>query len=71
MGKFQDLLKKLDLFGAPIMLTYRGETKFKTACGGCVSIILTLVFLAIFAFEIYHPLVNPDFFSGPKITRNS
>ena len=61
----------MDLFGAPIILTYRGESKFRTACGGCVSIILTFVFLAIFAVELYLPLVSPDFLSGPKITKNN
>ena len=38
-----ELLKKIDIFGQKIELTFRGTTSIKTPFGGCVLIILLLI----------------------------
>ena len=39
-------LKKIDIYGREITLTYGGERKFKTEVGGVISIISILIVLA-------------------------
>ena len=38
-----DNFKKLDKFGQPITLSYKGESKYRTPWGACVSIGVCLI----------------------------
>jgi len=48
------LFKKLDLYALPVTLRYKGEKKFYTNFGACVSLSVILTLVAI----IYGELVN-------------
>ena len=40
-----DSFKKLDKFGHPISLTYKGRDKFQTPWGACVSLCVAMLML--------------------------
>lgn len=66
MGKISDFLSRVDLFGVPVTLNYRGKEKFTTMCGGCVSLILFVVFMGIFTYDMVTELNNPNFTANPQ-----
>ena len=66
MGKFSNLLSSLDVFGLPVALTFEGKFLVKSALGGCVSIILVVVFVAVSTFRMLSELTNPTFVASPK-----
>ena len=55
------LIKEQDLFGQPVILTYKGDTEHKTFCGGCVSVLLLLTTIAYFGIGIANQVLNPTF----------
>ena len=62
-----EFLKSQDLFGTPVQLTYKGERGFKSAVGGCCSIMLVLIAIALFtiySLDFYH---NPHFSSSETV----
>ena len=58
-------IKNFDLFGIPVQLTYRGETKFNTVFGGCVSMMLVVVLGVGFVYQLHSLYYNPEFMSYP------
>lgn len=47
-------LRKLDIFGYPVSLKYQGKHQYyKSAVGGCLSILFTLVVIVIIVFRIF------------------
>ena len=46
IAKAQRLIRSFDLFGRPVGLTYKGQRKFTTSIGGCISLILVLSIIA-------------------------
>ena len=62
MRKF---ITDLDLFGVPVMLTYRGKTSFNTMCGGVVSVLLMLFLVGLFVYELYMEYKYPSFYIMP------
>ena len=46
--KLTSLLKQSDLFGEPVLLSYKGQRRFKSATGGCISILFVLTVIVIF-----------------------
>ena len=65
MGKFSNLLTRLDVFWLPVALTFEGNFRVKTALGGFVSIILVVIFVAVSTFRMLSELTNPTFVAGP------
>lgn len=75
--KLVDFIRAGDMFGIPVTLNYRGNTHYNTFMGGCMSIILYLIFGVFFVIllwrmvsksnvitnqnERYLDLHNPDF----------
>ena len=51
-------MKKLDLFGKPISLGYKGEEFFRTRFGGCVSICFLIIMVIIFVENIVYVAMN-------------
>lgn len=45
-------LRIFDIYGKPINLTYKGSLTYKTALGGCLSILLTILIFAIFIMKL-------------------
>lgn len=45
MVNFEDYFKKLDMYGQSINFSYMGKSTFATTCGGCASILLTILLL--------------------------
>ena len=37
-------LRQFDIFGAPVGVTYGGESRFRTGLGGCFTILLLIFF---------------------------
>ncbi len=46
MKRLNDRLKKMDLFGLPIALNFKGSSVFQTKLGGLLSIYSVLLILA-------------------------
>ena len=59
-------IKNQDLFGVPVQLTYQGDKSFKTACGGCLSILFVLSFTVGFILQFRELYVNPQWVSSPE-----
>jgi len=45
-------LRKLDIYGKPIQLTFKGKESFKTTFGGTVSLILLLLLLSVAGYKL-------------------
>ena len=62
-----EFLKRQDLFGVPVQLTYRGESAFSSPVGGCCSIMLVLITMALFgvySHDFYH---NPEYSTSATV----
>ena len=62
-----DFLKRQDLFGVPVQLTYKGERGFTSAVGGCCSLVFVMTAVALFvvySLDFYH---NPQFSSNESV----
>ena len=66
MGKFSNLLSSLDVFSLPVALTFQGNFLIKSALGGCVSIVLVVVFVAVSTYRMLSELTSPTFVASPK-----
>ena len=61
----KEFIRKRDFFGQAVQLTYKGQTRFKTWFGGCVTILI-VVAIAIQSFIALDNLVMaPNFGSTP------
>lgn len=58
-------IKRRDLFGVPVQLTYNGQVAFNTVCGGIVSILFMLLFAIGFAYQLYFHIMEPQFMNYP------
>ena len=58
-------IKSCDMFGLPVSLTYRGESRFKTAIGGCTSLIIILVAFFGAAYQLKSLIEEPVFQALP------
>ena len=47
----QLIVTKLDMFGVPVGLYYRGEDKYRTTFGACCSVFLTAVLVALVVLQ--------------------
>jgi|APCry1669189241_1035207.scaffolds.fasta_scaffold20161_3 hypothetical protein len=54
----QKSLKKIDIYGREITLTYGGERKFKTEVGGVISLISIFIVLAFALSQIKKIALN-------------
>ena len=50
-------LNKLDLFGEPVRVNFRGETEFRTARGGVLSL-LTMVLTLFASLQLLQSLIH-------------
>lgn len=41
--RIESKISELDAFGTPVSLNYSGQTKYKTCCGGCLTILMALL----------------------------
>ena len=61
MESVKAIIKGCDMFGLPVALTYKGEGKFKTAIGGCVSMVIILATIVYAAFQLNILAREPTF----------
>ncbi len=54
-------LRKLDLFGVPVGVTFKGEPDHKTRLGGLVTIFLLLLFSSNFLLYIFGMFTDPHY----------
>ena len=52
-------VRGLDLFAVPVSLTYKGNTKFNTLCGGCLSLVMILSLLTYAVMDLHFLMVHP------------
>lgn len=54
MEKLAESVRKQDYFGMRVSLTFRGESKYKSVLGGCVTILVfaAIAVQTIFAFHM-------------------
>ena len=48
LARIGEGIKRVDLYGQPVQLTYKGNLKFQTCCGGCVSLIFIVLMTTMF-----------------------
>lgn len=49
---FHKFLRIFDLYAKPINFTYKGSLTYRTAFGGCISICLFTLLLAVFLYKL-------------------
>ena len=59
-----NFVRKLDLFAVRVQLSYKGQRFFRTAFGGCISLLLVLSFIFVVAFELNRSLMSPVLYSS-------
>ena len=52
-------VRELDLFAVPVSLTYKGNERFGTLCGGCLSLFIILVFTTYAVVALWEQNFNP------------
>lgn len=45
------LCRSLDVYGKPVSLTFQGDEKFRTSCGGCVTLTVGLILVLFGSFN--------------------
>ena len=63
--KISPAIKRQDLFGIPVQLTYNGQVAFNTVFGGIVSILFMLALAAAFSYQLYVQITDPKFMNYP------
>lgn len=49
-GFFSKFLRSHDDFGQPVTMTYKGESSYKTSCGGFLTLLARMLSFAFFAY---------------------
>ena len=52
MQKIADFARSKDIFGAPVLLNYRGKNNFGTVLGGVTTILLAVLLASYFAIYV-------------------
>lgn len=55
--KIKGMLKSIDIYAKPIQLTYQGREKFRSICGGMLSMMVILFIGSLFAYNL-RDLIN-------------
>ena len=58
-GLIHENFKKMDSFGHPITLTYKGRDKFQTPWGACISVIVCLGMLWVILIILSQIMTQP------------
>ena len=61
LARVGESIKKVDLYGQPVQLTYKDNPMFQTSCGGCVSLIFIVIMTTMFGFQCYELMTEPEF----------
>ena len=48
MKNGKQLVRSLDLFGTPVGVQYKGDTSYRTVCGGAVTAVVALFVAIVF-----------------------
>ena len=60
--------RSFDFFGAPIGVTYKNESTFKTFLGGCVTIALAIFIGGNLILQILGVFISPTFSSTEDVS---
>jgi hypothetical protein len=58
MGTISKYITKLDIYGHPINLTYKGESTYKTLLGGIFTILAQFLIISFFLYELMSVINN-------------
>ena len=61
-------LRQFDIFGAPVGVTYGGESRFRTGLGGCVTILLLIFFGSNMVLSLINVAINQVYTSKTNET---
>ena len=64
LKKKMKFLKKFDLFGRSVTLTMKKHLSYKTIFGGCLAVMLQILFVVIILFSLYQLLAQQNFKSN-------
>jgi hypothetical protein len=70
MGLLKNFILRSDVFASQPILRYSGEPAYETICGGCLSIIIMLAFIAIFAGSFINVLTKVNIESSSETEVN-
>jgi hypothetical protein len=45
--------RKFDRFAKPVSLNYMGNTKYKSNCGACVSLVYAIILIAVLIKQLF------------------
>ncbi len=62
----KELVRKTDFFGKSVRLTYRGQTRFKTIFGGCITILIIIGIAIQSSIELQRIVMDPNFYNKPS-----
>ena len=65
LKKFKDSVKSQDYFARAVTFTFKGEDSFKSFCGGCVTILLILAFVANSSYGLFQLCKYPTYNNSP------
>lgn len=56
-------VRQFDIFGAPVGVTFNGEARYKTGLGGCVTLLLLVVFGSNMILSLINVVLNKSYSS--------
>lgn len=62
----KELVRRQDFFGKAVQLTYRGQTRFKTIFGGCITILIIIGIAIQSSIELQNLVLDPKFSNKPS-----
>ena len=54
-------VRKFDIFGAPVGVTFNSDTEYKTRLGGCITLFMFLFFGTNMIVEMINVVIHEDY----------
>lgn len=68
MQKAQEWISECDVFAEPVHLSFKGNSRFQTVCGGLLTIILGVAMVGLLGDYFYVALFDPTFNSVSQLS---
>ena len=60
-SKFRKFMRQFDQFGQKVELKYKSKDTYRSACGGCVTIVVYAIMGLYALFTLYGHIYEPEF----------